>query len=63
MTESLQHLTAGFKIAPCKALAGGEAEEALTVLTGWPCETILFEQEEFDPDILWATMCTSRDVS
>lgn len=45
-----------------EALAGGEAEEALTVLTGWPCEAIQFEKEEFDADILWATVCTSRDA-
>jgi len=45
-----------------QAIAGGEAEEALTVLTGWPCQTILFDQEDFDSDILWATMCTSRDA-
>lgn len=36
-----------------QAIAGGEAEEALTVLTGWPCQTILFDQEAwrhgFDP--------------
>ncbi|CAE7642131.1 sol [Symbiodinium sp. CCMP2592] len=45
-----------------EALAGGEAEEALTILTGWPCEAIQFEKEEFDADILWATVCTSRDA-
>ena len=28
-----------------QAIAGGEAEEALTVLTGWPCQTILFDEE------------------
>jgi len=45
-----------------QAIAGGEAEEALTVLTGWPCQTILFDEEDFDADILWATMCTSREA-
>lgn len=28
-----------------QAIIGGEAEEALTVLTGWPCESIHFERE------------------
>ncbi|CAJ1331023.1 unnamed protein product [Effrenium voratum] len=45
-----------------EALVGGEAEEALSVLTGWPCETIQFDREDFDSSILWATMCTSRDA-
>lgn len=44
------------------ALSGGESQEALSMLTGWPCTVIRFSREDFDPDILWATLCTSRDA-
>ena len=42
------------------AVASGETEEALTIMTGWPCLNIRFDREDFDPDILWATLSTSR---
>eukprot|EP00913_Durusdinium_trenchii_P026215 g24594.t1 len=45
-----------------EAIAGGQPEEALSILTGWPCETIQFDSEDFDPGILWATMSTSREA-
>lgn len=45
-----------------EAIVGGEAGEALTILTGWPCTLIRFYREDFDQDILWATLCSSRDT-
>jgi len=45
-----------------QAIVGGEAGEALSILTGWPCTLIRFDREDFDPDILWATLCSSRDT-
>lgn len=38
----------------------GEAREALSMLTGWPCKTIGFSRRDFDPDILWATLSSSN---
>jgi len=46
-----------------EAIVGGEAGEALSILTGWPCTLFRFGQEDFDPDILWATLCSSRDAA
>jgi len=45
-----------------EAIRGGEAGEALEMLTGWPCTMIIFGRPEFDPDIFWATLCSSRDA-
>lgn len=45
-----------------QAIVGGEAGEALSILTGWPCTLIRFDREDFDEDILWATLCSSRDT-
>ncbi|CAK0815358.1 unnamed protein product [Prorocentrum cordatum] len=38
----------------------GEAREALSMLTGWPCKTIGFSRRDFSPDILWATLSSSK---
>jgi len=45
-----------------EALVGGEASEALSMFTGWPCTMIIFERRDFDPDVLWATLCSARDA-
>merc|ERR1719401_91609 len=45
-----------------QAIVGGEAGEALSALTGWPCTLIRFDRPDFDPDILWATLCSARDA-
>lgn len=45
-----------------EALASGQTEEALTMLTGWPCTTIQFDREDFDSDTLWAKLSTSRSA-
>jgi hypothetical protein len=45
------------------AIIGGEAGEALSVLTGWPCTLIRFDRENFDAEFLWATLCSSRDAA
>jgi len=45
-----------------EALVGGEAGEALSVLTGWPCTMIRFNRADFDPEIFWATLASSRDA-
>ncbi|CAE8584110.1 unnamed protein product [Polarella glacialis] len=44
------------------ATAGGEANEAIAVLTGWPCDVVRFDREDFDADVLWASLSTSRDA-
>lgn len=41
---------------------GGEAGEALEMLTGWPCTLLVHGRAGFDPDVLWATLCSSRDA-
>jgi len=46
-----------------EALRGGEASEALEMLTGWPCSMIIFERPDFDPEMLWAALCSARDVA
>jgi len=44
------------------ALVGGEASEALSMFTGWPCTMIIFHRRDFNPDLLWAALCSSRDA-
>mmetsp|Transcript_116159 Transcript_116159/g.375329 ORF Transcript_116159/g.375329 Transcript_116159/m.375329 type:complete len:729 (+) Transcript_116159:223-2409(+) len=46
-----------------EALVGGEASEALSVFTGWPCSMIIFHRRDFNPDLLWAALCSSRDAA
>ncbi|CAK0863783.1 unnamed protein product [Prorocentrum cordatum] len=43
-----------------EAVRGGQANQALSVLTGWPCTTINFDRHGFDPEVLWATLCSSK---
>jgi len=43
-------------------LVGGESGEALSVLTGWPCTMVIFSRPDFDCNILWATLLSSRDA-
>lgn len=45
------------------ALVGGEASEALSMFTGWPCSMIIFHRRDFNPDLLWAALCSSRDAA
>mmetsp|Transcript_12392 Transcript_12392/g.35098 ORF Transcript_12392/g.35098 Transcript_12392/m.35098 type:complete len:667 (-) Transcript_12392:117-2117(-) len=45
-----------------RAIDGGDAGEALSMLTGWPCTTAHFNRRDFDPEILWATLCSARDA-
>lgn len=46
-----------------EAIVAGQSQEALEVLTGWPCSVIRFGREGFDVDILWTTLSTSRDAA
>mmetsp|Transcript_103998 Transcript_103998/g.294152 ORF Transcript_103998/g.294152 Transcript_103998/m.294152 type:complete len:729 (+) Transcript_103998:64-2250(+) len=46
-----------------EAIKGGEACEALEMLTGWPCTMVIFERPDFDPEMLWASLCSSRDAA
>mmetsp|Transcript_47272 Transcript_47272/g.137603 ORF Transcript_47272/g.137603 Transcript_47272/m.137603 type:complete len:756 (+) Transcript_47272:111-2378(+) len=43
------------------ALKGGEAAEALELFTGWPSQLYIHSWPEFDPELLWATLSSSRD--
>lgn len=43
-------------------IVGGEAGEALSVLTGWPCTMMRFCSPSFEVDTFWATLCSSRDA-
>merc|ERR1719362_431792 len=48
-----------------EALRGGEASEALSMLTGWPCKLIILDpahNPQLDLDLLWAELCFSSDV-
>mmetsp|Transcript_141481 Transcript_141481/g.368605 ORF Transcript_141481/g.368605 Transcript_141481/m.368605 type:complete len:729 (-) Transcript_141481:619-2805(-) len=45
-----------------EALRGGEAGEALEMLTGWPCTLFIHGWHDFDAEVLWATLCSSRDA-
>jgi len=45
-----------------EAIESGQTEEALGILTGWPCTRIDFDRASFDRDILWATLSSSRDA-
>mmetsp|Transcript_20213 Transcript_20213/g.33384 ORF Transcript_20213/g.33384 Transcript_20213/m.33384 type:complete len:802 (+) Transcript_20213:69-2474(+) len=45
-----------------EGIEAGQTDEALTILTGWPCKRIDFNRDGFDPDILWATLSTARDA-
>ncbi|CAE8695381.1 unnamed protein product, partial [Polarella glacialis] len=42
------------------ALASGTCDEALSVLTGWPCTVIHFSREDFDADMLWHALIEGR---
>mmetsp|Transcript_73898 Transcript_73898/g.190713 ORF Transcript_73898/g.190713 Transcript_73898/m.190713 type:complete len:670 (-) Transcript_73898:226-2235(-) len=42
-----------------EALNAGEAREALSILTGWPCTMISFDRPNFDSNILWATLLSA----
>mmetsp|Transcript_55616 Transcript_55616/g.143256 ORF Transcript_55616/g.143256 Transcript_55616/m.143256 type:complete len:716 (+) Transcript_55616:127-2274(+) len=44
-----------------EAIRGGEAGEALEMLTGWPSTMIIFGKSDFNADIFWAQLCSSRD--
>jgi len=44
-----------------QATVGGESGEALSILTGCPCELIRFVGEDFHPEQLWRKLCGSRD--
>jgi len=46
-----------------EAIRGGEASEALEMLTGWPCTMVVLGRPGFDPEMLWATLCSSRDAA
>lgn len=48
--------------ASYEGIEAGQTDEALTILTGWPCKRIDFDRKEFDSDILWATMSSARDA-
>lgn len=39
----------------------GEGREALSILTGWPCDFIDFNRRGFEPGILWATLSSSKE--
>ncbi|CAE8662576.1 unnamed protein product, partial [Polarella glacialis] len=43
-----------------EALASGTCDEALSVLTGWPCTVIHFSREDFDADMLWHALIEGR---
>lgn len=43
-------------------IEAGHSDDALTILTGWPCERTSFERKHFDRDIFWATLSTSSDA-
>jgi len=52
------------KVCGCyEAIRGGEATEALEMLTGWPCTMLILGQPDFDPELLWAALCSSRDAA
>jgi len=42
------------------ALSGGEASEALTVLTGWPCTVHFLGRSDFDAESLWVELVSSK---
>jgi len=44
------------------ALHLGSASEALGMLTGWPCTKVSLDRKDFDPDILWVTLCSSKQA-
>lgn len=41
---------------------GGEAAEALEMLTGWPCNLFVHGSPNFNPEEMWATLCSARDA-
>mmetsp|Transcript_44012 Transcript_44012/g.141109 ORF Transcript_44012/g.141109 Transcript_44012/m.141109 type:complete len:758 (-) Transcript_44012:132-2405(-) len=43
-----------------ESVIGGEAGEALSVLTGWPCTLVIFSWPGFDAGVLWATLESSK---
>lgn len=44
------------------ALHRGQAKEALSILTGWPCTQIDFHRPDFDAGILWATLTSAKQA-
>jgi len=44
------------------ALTRGQAREALSMLTGWPCEMVCLDRQDFDAGILWATLCSAKEA-
>lgn len=44
------------------ALQKGQAREALSILTGWPCTMVCFDRPDFDAGILWATLLSAKQA-
>jgi len=46
-----------------EAVIAGQANEALSVLTGWPTTVINFDRKDFDVNLLWASLESSSEAS
>lgn len=45
-----------------EGLSGGEASEAMTILTGWPCKVTFTNKAGFDVEALWADLRAARQA-